>query len=124
GVNAAISLARGNYADAALYAISAIPIAGIFGEAALVAKEAKVAVKTTEEIVQGAEKYVFYSGGEAARTAAMESAEREGATGIWATEFGAAIENFSMTAEEASTAFARSARGEAHVFSTAPFTNF
>lgn len=48
GINAVISLSRGNYADAALYAISAIPVAGVLGEAAIAVKETEAAVEATE----------------------------------------------------------------------------
>ena len=43
-LNAGISLFRGNYGDAALYALSAIPIAGMIGEAAIATKEVETGV--------------------------------------------------------------------------------
>jgi len=49
GINAVISLARGNYADAALFALSAIPVVGVIGEGAIAAREVETGVKLAEE---------------------------------------------------------------------------
>jgi hypothetical protein len=71
GINAVISLARGNYKDAALYALSAIPIAGLIGEAAIAARgveagiEAVEAVATVEkelEVTEGIYQFTAASG--------------------------------------------------------------
>jgi hypothetical protein len=117
--NAGISLARGDYGNAALYALSAIPIAGVIGEAAIAAKE----VSTAEKAAVAAEKFVFYSG-EGALDAATKFGEEEGATTIWGSIYGDAFNAGEATGEEASAAFARNASGEVHIFSTDPFTNY
>jgi RHS repeat-associated protein len=67
--------------------------------------------------------YVFFSGSGAKEAATEWSAANNGIM-IGMTEFGEAIENGTMTAEAASQAFATSASGTAHIFSTAPFVNF
>jgi RHS repeat-associated protein len=51
GINAVISLARGNYKDAALYGLSAIPFAGILGEAAIAAREVETGVNAGRELL-------------------------------------------------------------------------
>jgi RHS repeat-associated protein len=51
GINAVISLARGNYKDAALYGLSAIPFAGILGEAAIAAREVESGVNAGRELL-------------------------------------------------------------------------
>jgi RHS repeat-associated protein len=72
----------------------------------------------------GAGTYVFYSGGQPALQAAQEWSAANNGIMIGATEFGQAIQNGTMTVEEASEAFANSASGAVQVFSNAPLTNF
>jgi hypothetical protein len=67
--------------------------------------------------------FVFYSG-PGALDAATEWSVANNGTMIGNTAFGQAIENGTMTAAEASEAFANSASGTVQVFSNAPFTNF
>jgi len=67
--------------------------------------------------------FVFYSGPGALDAAQAWSAANNG-TMIGDTAFGQAIDSGTMTAEEASEAFANSASGTVQVFSNAPFTNF
>jgi len=51
GINAAISLARGNYKDAALYALFAIPFDGVLGEAAIAAREVETGINVGRELL-------------------------------------------------------------------------
>jgi hypothetical protein len=47
-VNAGISLFRGNYGDAAVNAIAALPLVGVIGEAAIAAKEVEAGLEAAE----------------------------------------------------------------------------
>jgi RHS repeat-associated protein len=73
--------------------------------------------------VGAAGRFVFYSG-PGQEAAARAWATENGAVGIWNTELEAYIAGGTMDAAEASELYAQGAYGEAHIFSTAPFTNF
>jgi hypothetical protein len=47
-VNAGISLFRGNYGEAAVNAIAALPLVGVIGEAAIAAKEVEAGLEAAE----------------------------------------------------------------------------
>jgi RHS repeat-associated protein len=120
-LDAGISLARGNYGEAALYALSAIPVAGIIGEIAIGAKEAEEGLKAAEVV----DKYAFFSGPGAKEAATEWAAATDGAKTIGDTEFGVGIDNMTFNEQvAASEKYAASAKGEVHVFSTDPFTNY